>query len=245
MGVKYAINSKFFSKLDSVRAYVLGFFYADGSMHISERGRYVTITSTDKPIIFKIKKWMESKHFITVARSTWENGKDRYVLRMGNKELYNSLLKIGLYPNKSLTIDMPIIPNKFMKDFVRGYFDGDGCVYLYRSKGIKKKIILRKLSVIFTSGSKKFLESLLAILKSKISLQQRKVYLGHRSFQLRLSTSDSVRMFKFMYSNTDKELFFNRKFNIFREYFYRRPQRIDNVIKNILQFASQGHVAKK
>ena len=111
MGIKYAVDSGFFSELDSLRAYVLGFFYADGSMYVSQRGSYITLTSTDKPIILKIKKWMASKHSIRIAKPIWKNGKILYVLRIGNKELYNSLLKIGLYPSKSLSIGMPEIPS--------------------------------------------------------------------------------------------------------------------------------------
>jgi intein/homing endonuclease len=45
----------------------------------------------------------------------------------------------------------PEIPKEYFWDFVRGYFDGDGCVSINREKYIY---------IIFSSGSKKFLEGL-------------------------------------------------------------------------------------
>ena len=244
MGVKYSVDSKFFKSWDKKMAYLLGFIYADGSIYPSGRGSYLSVTSTDRHIIYKIKKWLSSGHTISRTPSIWPNGKLRFGIRIGNKDLYNSLIKLGLYPNKAKTIGMPAIPNKFLKDFVRGYFDGDGCVHLYRSKGIRQKTILRKLSVIFTSGSKKFLENLLRDLRKNMPLKQTKIYRSHRSFQLRLATRDSVEIFKFMYRNRNQDLFFVRKFKVFRRYFELRHQRVDNTVRNILQCSGGGHVAK-
>jgi len=216
-------------------AYVLGFIYADGCMYVSARGNYVLVTSTDEEIIFKIKKWLKSNHKIRISKSSWPNGKTRFVLRMGNKELYGSLKELGLRPNKSLTIGLPRIPVEFLCDFVRGYFDGDGCVHLDKMRGSKSQLIVKKLSIIFTSGSKNFLEDLLKILRVNLVLKQTKIYNSHRSYQLRFTTGDTMTLFKFLYQNSPKELFFARKFKIFYEYFKLRPQRIDKAINKILE----------
>lgn len=220
-------------------AYALGFIYADGSIYPSARGKYIVVTSTDRFIIHRFKKWLCSEHTIVKMSFIEGNRKDRFALRIGNAELYNSLVQLGLYPNKSLTIGMPKIPDTFLKDFVRGYFDGDGCVHLYRSKGIIQKIILRKLTAIFTSGSKKFLKELLEALRKNIELKQTKIYKSSRCFQLRFATYDTVELFKFMYNDTEKELFFKRKFKIFEYYFKLRPVRVDGKVESILQSLSQ------
>ncbi len=226
-------------------AYVLGYLYADGSMEDASylRGKYIRVTSVEKYSIERIKKWLESGHTIVPNRPTSPNGKTRFTLRIGNHRLYYSLLKFGLHPNKSLTIKFPAIPQEYLADFVRGYFDGDGCVNLWRSKSvISGLIILRKLSVIFTSGSRFFLEELNKNLKLILNLKQSRVYGGHRSFQLRYGTADSIEMFKFLYSNAEPETYFERKFDIFKKYFALRPQRIDKKICLILK--SNGHVVK-
>ncbi|MDO8601770.1 MAG: LAGLIDADG family homing endonuclease [bacterium] len=202
-------------------AYVLGFIYADGALidDKSSRGKYLAITSTDRDIIDRIKRWLRSDHTITIANPPLPHQKIRYSIKIGNKFLYHSLTGIGLCQNKSLTIGMPVIPASFLRHFVRGYFDGDGCVYLWRTIGKNKIPIIRKLSVIFTSGSEKFLEQLCALLQTALNIKQSKVYKSHRSYQLRMATKDSLKMYNFMYRNVPEGFFFKRKLNIFREYF--------------------------
>lgn len=224
-------------------AYVLGFIYADGCIYPSVRGSYLSVTSIDEPIIVNIKRWMESDH--TITKTVFDdNRKPRFALKIGNKEIYADLLKLGVYPNKSLTVRMPDIPPVVLRDFLRGYFDGDGCVNLYRSKGITKEIILRQLKIIFTSGSRLFLEDLLRILKGRFLLRLAKVYSNGNAFQLRFSTHDSITLFKFMYEDTPNEMFFLRKFKTFQAYFSLRPQRIDKEVEIILRYVSGGHVVK-
>lgn len=153
------------------------------------------------------------------------------------------MIKLGLYPNKSLTVKFPtIIPKKFLPDFLRGYLDGDGCVYLYTSKGIKQENIIRKLSVIFTSGSFDFLTGLCNTLKIELDLDNGKVYNSHRSFQLRYSTRDSLKVFKFLYKDRRDALYLQRKFEVFCTYFRRRSSRID--IETALILSKDGAVAK-
>ena len=242
MGIVYAVNSEFFSKLNPISAYVLGFFFADGSMHISERGKYVVITSTDKIIIVCIKKWMQSRHIIKIRKPLF-NRKTRYVLKIGNKYLYNSLLQYGLHPHKSLTVKMPPIEHN-LRDFVRGYFDGDGCVYFEKSKGIKQKTIIRRLAVIFTSGSKKFLEGLRNNLKTSIGFSQEKIYKSQRAFQLRCVTKDSIKLFDFLYKDVLPDLYFKRKLKPFLTYFELRPVKSDDSIRSTIKYLKNGHVVK-
>ncbi|ALP91773.1 hypothetical protein ATN24_16960 [Clostridium butyricum] len=49
------------------------------------------------------------------------------------------LRNIGLYPNKSLTIDsIPIIREELVRHFIRGYFDGDGSILLSHNSSYYK-----------------------------------------------------------------------------------------------------------
>lgn len=224
-------------------AYVLGFIYADGCIYPSARGSYLCVTSIDESIILGIKRWMESDHTITKTIFD-DNRKPRFALKIGNKAIYDNLLKLGVYPSKSLIIRMPDVPPFVLRHFLRGCFDGDGCINLYRSRGLKQEIILRKLTTIFTSGSRLFLEDLLYILKENLPLQQTRVYAGRRAFQLRFNTSESVQLFKFMYASVPTEFFFLRKFETFASYFALRPQRIDKEVEIILRYVGSGHVVK-
>lgn len=235
MGIKYSVDEDFFKNWDSTTAYVLGFIFADGNVCISNRGKYLVVSSVDREIIFKIKNWLKSEHKICSKKPNWPNGKTKFVLRIGNRFIYDSLMLRGLYPNKSLTIDFPIVPKRYLKDFIRGYFDGDGCVYVEKSKGQGERFIVKRLTIVFTSGSKLFLIGLLEALRSNLVIRQSKIYKSNRSFQIRFSTSDSIALFKYLYGNLESEIFLRRKFDIFSYYFRLRFTRVDNYIGDILR----------
>jgi hypothetical protein len=201
-------------------SYVLGYIYADGSLENSPkiRGLYVRVSSTDKETIERIKLWLSSDHTTREEISQWKNGKKRYLLRIGNQRLYGSLTKLGLYPRKSLTIEMPNIPKKYFLDFVRGYFDGDGCVYPYFVVNKNNIMYARKLCVIFTSGSREYLIQLSQLLHVHIGLRPLRPLRNTRSFQLRYSTNDSLEFFNALYKNSKKGDYLERKYDKFQKF---------------------------
>src|SRR3989338_4130946 len=109
MGIKYFSNEQFFDTWTREMAYVLGYLYADGSLEDSAyiRGKYIRVTSVERGSIERIKKLLKSDHTIVKEIPKLPNRKNRYLLRIGSHKLYNSLLNLGLYPNKSLTIRFP------------------------------------------------------------------------------------------------------------------------------------------
>lgn len=244
MGIKYKVNEKFFEKWCPEMAYVLGYIYADGSLENSPylRGKYLRVTSTDRITIERIKRWLDSEHTIVTERPKIRTRKTRYMLRIGSHSLYDSLEALGLYPHKSLTIRFPELPRKWLPHFVRGYFDGDGCAFLEMGKGKTQQKIIKRLSVIFTSGSFEYLVGLCSTLRKAMGLERSMVYTSQRSFQLRCATSDAVRLFTFMYGNCPDSCFLERKFDIFRTYFGLRPERVDEAVNAILK--NNGGMAK-
>jgi hypothetical protein len=204
------------------------------------RGKYIRVTSIDKSTIEKIRDWLDSEHAIVVLKPTiFHPGKTRYFLRIGSHALYDDLILLGLYPNKSLTIKFPEIPEQFLRDFIRGYLDGDGCVFLETASGIRKERIIKRLLIIFTSGSFDFLKILCETLSDELGLKQDKVYQGARAFQLRYSLVDSLKIFEFLYSDCPRNLFLERKFKIFGNYYKLRPSRLNlNTAKILADLAT-------
>jgi hypothetical protein len=233
---KHIIDEKFFDRWKPEMAYVLGYLYADGSMGDSYliRAKYITVTSIDKDRIELFKKLMKSEHNIKIKLPQIKTRQISYSLRIGSHKLYRKLLELGLYPNKSLTIKFPSIPKSMLSHFIRGYFDGDGCVYLEKAFGRKKQLILKRLMVVFTSGSKNFLEGLGKSL-STITKRDFKIWASHRSYQLRYNTTDTMKLFEFMYNNVQGSLFTRRKYNKFKEYLSLRPERLTNKAEVILK----------
>jgi transposase-like protein len=49
-------------------------------------------------------------------------------LRLYSHRLAESLIKLGVTPNKSRTVPFPLVPEELLPHFVRGLWDSDGCV---------------------------------------------------------------------------------------------------------------------
>ena len=219
MGLKYRVNEQFFDTWTEEMAYVLGYIYADGHLIRAPemRGHYVCITSTDYDRLALFKKLLQAEHKIT-KRNRGGNYKEIYLLRIGSKRLYQKLCGFGLTPHKSLILRLPVIPKAYFGAFVRGYFDGDGCAFIERSKNGGTKGLL----AVFTSGSQIFLKELLANLKLKADIKDtgiRRHGSSKNTYQLRFSTRNSLRLFRLMYGNQlEPELCMQRKYAIFIEY---------------------------
>lgn len=200
-------------------AYVLGFFAADGCMSKNKRGaHFIEFQSIDKEIIYKIRDALKSNLKIGEYQSKHKNYSRRYSLQIGSKKIFNDLIKLGMTPNKSLTIKLPTIPEKYFQHFVRGYFDGDGNVFFgfFKKSNRKKKssVFLNR----FTAGSKLFLQNLQTKL-NKLIFTNGSLYRSTDSWQLSYSTNDSKKLFKFMYNNNKigKLIYLRRKYNIYRK----------------------------
>ncbi len=224
MPIFKSVNHNFFKKWSPNMAYVLGFFAADGNMIRNKLGGYyISIEITDKELLEKIRGIMESDHKISSRRRPNKiNQKTSYRLRIGNKTIFNDLLDLGITPGKSLTIELPRIPSKYFNHFVRGYFDGDGCVNIctYQNKYKNKPSTI--INSTFTSGSKSILKKLKEKLTSMKILKGGTLYY-HAGYRLGLSINDSFRLYKFMYANMTKDdLYLIRKKEIFEKYFFNR-----------------------
>jgi intein/homing endonuclease len=202
-------------------AYVLGYLYADGSLEDASylRGKYIRVTSTDKESILRIKKLLGSAHTVVILSPTGAHGKERYFLRIGNKKIYEQLTQFGLHPNKSKTITMPVIPKKFLSDFVRGYFDGDGCVYL--EKNPSNKNLYKRMRVIFTSGSRGFLTTLSQVIEKQTGISGDVLRGYNNAFQLRYNTRNSTMISDFMYARANG-VYLERKAHKFEDFLERR-----------------------
>ncbi|PIX88333.1 MAG: hypothetical protein COZ30_01120 [Candidatus Nealsonbacteria bacterium CG_4_10_14_3_um_filter_36_16] len=240
---RYNCNFDFFKHWTDEMAYVLGFLYADGAIvdAISSRTQYIQFNSVDKEILEKIGAVMRSGHplhtrpsRIIAHRNGFYRSRESFILRIGSRMMFRDLLRFGITPDKSKIVTFPVVPPRYLNHFIRGYFDGDGCAYLQKAKGITKPIIVKRLSVIFTSGSLTFLKKLGAIFKNQLTIYYKKIYDSNHAFQLRYYTDDAVKIFKFLYNSCPQKLYLQRKFDIFKNYFKLRPQKIDSGIISIL-----------
>ncbi|MFA5932511.1 MAG: LAGLIDADG family homing endonuclease [Microgenomates group bacterium] len=219
------INQDFFKTWSPAMSYILGFIFADGAIEDvqkSSRTYYISITSKDLSILNSIKKFMSSTHKLytkPLQKILYPGGKyyissERFVLRIGSKNMYNDLLKLGVTPRKSLSIKFPIVPTEYLSFFIRGYFDGDGCLHLL--KGIYPRLI-------FTSGSNQFFEGLSATLSQTLQIPIKSAYQqlqqsNNFCYRLHYNTKISHLILEYMYRDLEKAPFLDRKYVIYQKY---------------------------
>jgi hypothetical protein len=121
--------------------------YADGNICVTESTKFLRLQLTEGDInhLLSFKKFLDSDHKICHVRDhvyVTKDGKkyptkDMTYISIGSIKMCDDLIKLGCVPNKSLKLKFPTteqVPNELMMHFIRGYFDGDGCI----SKSIRK-----------------------------------------------------------------------------------------------------------
>lgn len=201
-------------------AYILGFMYADGNIVETKRGNhYVALYTADEKLLISMQNKMGSDHKVSL-RNTTSSG-CVYRIQVGSKEWFVDLGKLGLFPNKSMRMQLPVIPQIFLGDFIRGYFDGDGNVWtglIHKNRKTKHMAI----QVCFTSGSYEFLESLYSALTLR-GLEGGTLYRSKKGNYARLAFSirDALKLFEIMY-NTPHTLYLKRKKDVFKRFMEMR-----------------------
>ena len=203
----FDINKNFFSRWSHEMAYVLGLIATDGCI---SRSGTVSLCINDKDLLEKVKDVMGSAHTIKY----YGHQERLYSFSFSRQKLCADLSRLGIFPNKSLNIRFPDVPDAFLIDFVRGVFDGDGSVFFEKRS---QKLPLR---ASFISSSKGFIEILEAKLQA-LGMPKRTLY-QHKtknaiSYMIRYAHADSIKLFKLLYNeNTlNKKLFLARKYNKF------------------------------
>ena len=206
-------------------AYVLGFFAADGYITLNKRGaNFWCIQIRDKSLLKSIKEAIKSEHKISRIIKR-ENNSTLYRLQVGSKEMCNDLRKLGYRERKTKSLAVPNVPKKYFADFVRGYFDGDGNVWIgyVHKERVTKLLVIR---TVFTSCSMQFLDIMRQRLKifgvnGGVLRKEKGNY-----YRLTYSIHGSLKLSDFMYNHNayiSKRLFLKRKKKIFERYIKLRP----------------------
>lgn len=134
---KYNLNENYFNKIDSEdKAYFLGLLFADGYNYTYGNNKYVSLrlSVTDIDILEKFQLYIDSNYPIKIYKTSIKNPNhsDIASLQINSKIISNDLSSIGCIQNKSNIISFPSecnLPIYLRRHFIRGYFDGNGCVW--------------------------------------------------------------------------------------------------------------------
>lgn len=133
-------------------AYAVGLLASDGNL--SPSGRHINLTSKDKEQIKNFQKCIGRAVTVSLKNSGHTEKKKYYHAQFGDITFYRWLEGIGLSPNKSKTLGTLEIPDEYFFDFLRGVWDGDGCIYAFWDKRWKSSYMYY---IAFASSSINFL----------------------------------------------------------------------------------------
>lgn len=132
---KFELNENYFDTIDTPnKAYIFGLLYSDGCNYPKQNLIRLSLQEKDRDILEKVKKEIGSNFPLRrVERTKYSpNWQPLYELEFHNQHLSEQLEKMGMVNNKSYFAEFPTcVPDEFLRDFVRGYVDGNGSVGFY------------------------------------------------------------------------------------------------------------------
>ena len=216
--LKKHVNQNFFKEWTSEMSYILGYITADGCVYKRKdrkNGYILNITSKDKKSLLKIGKRLSPDCCIT--RKYNSQRMLYYQIQVRSKEIYNDLISLGIYPRKTYNLGPIKVPDKYFSDFVRGFFDGDGTVYIYKVNGTQQiKAAFVSVSLSFITHFNQHLCDRLNIVPKSIHEELTKGKKMVR-YSICFYIDDCEKLSEFMYGN-NPSLYLPRKRQIFERW---------------------------
>lgn len=194
----YKFDDNYFSTIDSAdKAYWLGILLSDGNVYKNQMT--LKLQRRDKDLLLKFKQSLSSEHPIHDGIST--EGHPYSIFYIGSKILCSQLREKGIVSNKTYIVKYPSWLDKNLNShFIRGYFDGDGCISVCARTST---FSIFSMSETFVDELQKILQEETQIIFSKYSIQ--------KGYQLQLSRkSDLKKLRSYLYDNA--QCFLRRKF---------------------------------
>jgi intein/homing endonuclease len=235
---KYSFNYSYFNKIDSIdKAYWLGFLYADGYNAIFKNCVVLGLAECDIGHLEKFKNEIDFTGPFALQKAKKKNQSNIIVLNLCSQIFCKDLEKLGCMQNKTFKLVFPqleIVSDKFIKHFIRGYFDGDGCLTWCDYKGNIGANISFCGTFNMIMGIKNFLKNELEI-NSSINKRHKD---NKNNYTLMISgTRKTIFIMDWMYK--DKGTFLQRKYEKFLKLLHhykihvKYPSRFSNSKINI------------
>lgn len=144
---RYYINEEFFDTQSEDMAYLLGLISSDGCIAGNENCIYIELQASDSDLLEEINKRLENERPVKLYET--KRGYKNCKLYFFSKKIKEKLREYNLVPNKTYSeeFNFPFsLDKKYWIDYIRGYFDGDGCIkktgysITFQIDGLKKEI---------------------------------------------------------------------------------------------------------
>lgn len=212
-------NEHFFHNIDTEeKAYWLGFIFADGSIIKTSKNmdKYnrlsICLSKKDEHHLEKFTNAIEyPKNNIKHTNCSNLGEYPQSYVRINSIAFVNDLISLNCNPNKTFTPSFPNskdIPSNLIKDFVRGYFDGDGCI-----SGKVKSPVFEITSELYA------IQQLQDILIDSCNLSKTKLRFCRNSYTLRYGGTNQIKkIFHYLYDGAT--VFLERKYKKFTTYVF-------------------------
>jgi hypothetical protein len=197
---KYFLDYSFFEKKEKEFFYLIGLMASDGSVKNKKTFSLSQSGDSGYELLSLILKKLKSNHKIY----TYKNSNS---FTITDERVVKVLTEYNIYPNKTLTYELPHLNDVELKYFLQGYVDGDGSIGIYDNGNNHKYLVI---SVV---GTENFIKSVndRLIIKGNIRHIKRCVNL----YELRFYGKKALDFGYYLYGDV---CFPNYKINIFKEF---------------------------
>ena len=194
--------------------YFLGLIAADGQ-YASDSNKHLFLgqVESDKEVLESFLKYTKSNYPIKIVDRSKEgpNQQNKALLRITNPRFTQNLENLGIHNNKSFTVTIPELRVDLYSHYIRGFFDGDGCMYLSEKNN--------RLFRASFDGPDKYILHIKELLERFGGMQGGNLYRKLLVDNTQVWTSlgyggrnQIKNLFKYLYEGTDPSLRLNRKY---------------------------------
>lgn len=201
-------NQEAFLEYTQASCYWAGFLAADGCIADNNTLK-LCLHYDDTAHIQKLKDFLASTNAITSNITKYY----RSEINIKSDQICNDLkANFNLTPRKSYTYEFPqaLITSPYLRDFIRGYFDGDGCI----SESFSN--VNSRTATLYTTvtGSGVFIDYLHSLLGDKLEITGTVQTKDNNIKVIKYCTNDSFVFLDYMYKDCDNYL--DRKYSLYK-----------------------------
>ena len=197
--IKMPLNDNYFKTQSSNMAYILGILASDGTIKKDRNEIRLTLQRNDREILEKIHAELQMTRPIRDFED--RKGHLNSALIISSATIKEDLAKYNIIPAKTFNLIFPVqLERKYWIDFIRGFFDGDGCISL-KSDG----------HVVFSlyCACKDFLQVIIDFFNEEYNIPKKDIYKHGSIWKVEYAKKASKEIYQHLY--TTNSLYMQRK----------------------------------
>lgn len=220
---KYTLNERFFDYglLTEESAYWLGMLTSDGGIDKGSNRIKLELALKDELHVKKFAKDIGSnariKYYdkLSFKNTNREKITHSVSIRVSSKHMVNSLAQYNVIARKTYSITFPknLEDHELLRHYLRGIFDGDGCISGEPGKHHQ----------VYFSGRPEYIERLSEIIRNKLYIKGILTVKHNISIFTVYRDEDNYKLLKYMYD--DSSVYLDRKYKKANEFISDYPKR--------------------